>query len=161
MALTPRSPKAPAQLAGLLTPRIDRAARLADEWLERELAALGITVAQFRVIGAMLGDTGGLTQRELAKRLRLDPTTVSVAVSKLESRGYLERTVDASDARARRVRPSTKVPEFATVMARVATLDAVASDGISARDLAVAQRVLARVVQNLHTALHPASETTP
>lgn len=144
------------QLQGYLTPRVDRAGRLSDAWLERALTPLGVTMAQFRVIGAMLGTTDGLTQRELARRLRLDPTTISVAVAKLEALGYLERTVDVVDARARRVRPSASLPEFAEVMARLAELEAIATVGISAEDIAIAKNVLARIAHNLETALAPA-----
>jgi DNA-binding MarR family transcriptional regulator len=45
-----------------------------------------------------------LTQNELARRLRLQKSTVSRLVSQLEGKRWLERERDARDGRARRLR---------------------------------------------------------
>ena len=43
---------------------------------------------------------GGVRQKTLTEELRINPSSVSELVSKLESDGYVKRTVDPSDKRA-------------------------------------------------------------
>ena len=90
------------ELATALMPAIARADRLGFAWLEAKLRPKGITVADFRIVGSLLGEQEGLSQRELAARLGVRPPTVSVALDKLEQAGIVERLPSASDARAHR-----------------------------------------------------------
>ena len=43
---------------------------------------------------------GGVRQKTLTERLRINPSSVSELISKLENDGYVRRTVDPSDKRA-------------------------------------------------------------
>lgn len=57
-----------------------------------------------RIVGALLGDSAGISQRELAARLGVRPATISAALPSLECIGLIERQHDPNDARANIVR---------------------------------------------------------
>ena len=66
------------------------------------LARFGVTADQF-VLLAALAEAEALTQRELARRLDSDASTVRSMVVLLEGRGLVARGPHPSDGRARRV----------------------------------------------------------
>lgn len=136
-------------LGGQLMALIARADRLAFRDLAAALAPLGVTLADFRVVGALMGEAEGLGQKELASRLGIEPATLSVALAKLERAGHVERTVAEHDSRARVVRLAAGAAAFPDVLAQVADLERRAAAGISDKDLAVTRRVLQRVIENL------------
>lgn len=74
---------------------------------EARFARLGVTADQF-VLLATLARGQALTQRELARRMASDPSTVRAMLVLLENRGLVERTVHPTDARARTVTLTTK-----------------------------------------------------
>jgi DNA-binding MarR family transcriptional regulator len=80
--------------------------RLATKWgglLERALAPIGLTQAQYSVLATLYGvsRTGCQpSQRALADQTGLDPVFVSKLVRTLEGNGLLHRTADPSDSRA-------------------------------------------------------------
>jgi DNA-binding MarR family transcriptional regulator len=65
-------------------------------------APLGATADQF-VLLATLARGDALTQRELAKRMSSDPSTVRAMLVLLERRGLVEREPHPTDSRARTV----------------------------------------------------------
>jgi DNA-binding MarR family transcriptional regulator len=70
---------------------------------EARFAPHGVTADQF-VLLATLGREGhALTQRELARRMSSDPSTVRAMLVLLEQRGLVERGTHPTDARARTV----------------------------------------------------------
>ena len=138
-----------ADMADLLVSRVSRAQRLGQRWLEPRLAALGITFAEMRITGLLLGEDEGVTQKDLADRLGVRPATLSTALSTLEAKGVVERVADPADARIKRVRVAKRPSELGRVRAILDALEARAVDGIGARDLKTAQRVLRRVAENL------------
>ncbi len=66
------------------------------------LAPFGVTADQF-VLLAALADAEALTQRELARRIGSDASTVRAMLVLLEGRGLVARDPHPSDGRARRV----------------------------------------------------------
>jgi DNA-binding MarR family transcriptional regulator len=138
-----------AALSGLLMPLIARADRLGFQRLEARLAPLGVSLADFRTVGALLGEADGLTQRELALRLGIDPASLSAAVSKLSQKGIVERVPHPSDARAVQVRLVKGLAILPKILEIVQELDREALAGVSADDLHAAARVLQRIVANL------------
>jgi DNA-binding MarR family transcriptional regulator len=66
------------------------------------LARHGVTTDQF-VLLATLARGDALTQRELARRMSSDPSTVRAMLVLLERRGLVERDAHPTDARARTV----------------------------------------------------------
>lgn len=95
-----------------------------EQRLTHELAALGLTLAEFRLIGEVLNAPEGLRQSQLAERLGVRPPTVSAAVKRMEASGLLRREVDPEDPRARRVIVAEGAPlgPGLDVIARIDTL---------------------------------------
>jgi DNA-binding MarR family transcriptional regulator len=66
------------------------------------LARFGVTADQF-VLLAALAEAEALTQRELARRISSDASTVRAMLALLEARGLVARSPHPSDGRARSV----------------------------------------------------------
>lgn len=69
---------------------------------EARFAKHGVTADQF-VLLATLARGHALTQRELARRMSSDPSTVRAMLVLLENRGLVQRSAHSTDARARTV----------------------------------------------------------
>ncbi len=69
---------------------------------EKQFAPLGVTADQF-VLLATLARGHALTQRELARRMPSDPSTVRAMIVLLEKQGLVKRARHPTDARARTV----------------------------------------------------------
>lgn len=69
---------------------------------DSRFAKHGITADQF-VLMASLSRGNALTQRELARRMSSDPSTVRAMLVLLEKQGLVERNTHPDDARARTV----------------------------------------------------------
>jgi DNA-binding MarR family transcriptional regulator len=84
-------------------PRALRAAYLAlHRRCETRFAHFGVTADQF-VLLATLARGHALTQRELARRMPSDPSTVRAMLVLLERCGLVQRNTHPTDARARTV----------------------------------------------------------
>lgn len=129
--------------------RVARSERLASRWLETRLMAHGVTFAEFRVVGLLLGETRGLRQTTLQEKLGVSAATISASVNRMEHNGVIVRTPDPDDGRARLVRLAPDVPRISDILDDVDRLEALATEGVSPADLAVARRVLGRVISNL------------
>ncbi len=92
-----------------------------EQRLAAELAPLGLTVSGFRLIGEVMSSPDGIRQSELARRLGVRPPTISAAVRRLEERGFVYRTPDPEDPRARRVclSPETSLGAGVDVLSRL------------------------------------------
>jgi DNA-binding MarR family transcriptional regulator len=77
-------------------------ARLVRTQADRRARAHGMTRAQW-IILVRLRRQGGLTQRELAEILEVEPITVGRLVDRLAARGLVERRADPSDRRCWRL----------------------------------------------------------
>lgn len=69
---------------------------------DAQFAKYGITADQF-VLLATLSRGKALTQRELAKRMPSDPSTVRAMLVLLENQGLIQREIHPTDSRARTV----------------------------------------------------------
>lgn len=69
---------------------------------DTQFAPLGVTADQF-VLLANLERGHALTQRELARRMSSDPSTVRAMLVLLERRGLVRRIANSTDSRARTV----------------------------------------------------------
>src|SRR3954465_8958822 len=68
----------------------------------------GVTADQFVLLATLARGGQALTQRELARRMSSDPSTVRAMLVLLERRGLVERDTHPSDARARTVALTAK-----------------------------------------------------
>jgi len=69
---------------------------------EARFAPYGVTADQFVLLATLAGGQT-VTQRELARRMPSDPSTVRAMLVLLEQRGLVERGTHPADARARTV----------------------------------------------------------
>lgn len=75
------------------------------------LDELGVTYTQYLVLST-LWETDGLTISAIAERLALEPSTITPAVKRLESAGFVTRQRSISDERQVRVHTTTKGGEL-------------------------------------------------
>jgi DNA-binding MarR family transcriptional regulator len=68
----------------------------------------GVTADQFVLLATLARGREALTQRELARRMPSDPSTVRAMLVLLEQRGLVEREAHPTDARARTVALTAK-----------------------------------------------------
>ena len=59
--------------------------------------------AREKVMQTLLEFENGARQKELAEKLRINPSSMSELIEKLQSDGYIERTIDPEDRRATRI----------------------------------------------------------
>jgi DNA-binding MarR family transcriptional regulator len=75
---------------------------------EARFARHGVTADQFVLLATLARGGEALTQRELARRMASDPSTVRAMLVLLERRGLVEREDHPTDARARTVALTAK-----------------------------------------------------
>ena len=75
---------------------------------EARFAPHGVTADQFVLLATLARGGEALTQRELARRMSSDPSTVRAMLVLLERRGLVERDAHPTDARARTVALTAK-----------------------------------------------------
>jgi len=102
-------------------------ARLVRTVADRKARAHGMTRAQWMTL-FRLRRQDGLTQRELAEVLEVEPITVGRLVDRLEARGLVERRADPRDRRVWRLHLTPAAPPvLAELDALRAELDAEAT----------------------------------
>ncbi|MGQ0836503.1 MAG: MarR family winged helix-turn-helix transcriptional regulator [Gammaproteobacteria bacterium] len=117
--------------------------------LENRILRHGVSSGQWRFL-RMLWREEGITQSELSRRVDMrEPTTV-VAIQGLERRGLVFRRPDTADQRKVRVFLTPKAKALENMLIPyVAEVNAIATRGISARDVRTARKVLIAVAENL------------
>jgi DNA-binding MarR family transcriptional regulator len=85
-----------------MLPELYDVARLMRTRFDRWARAYGLTRAQGLIL-ARLARQPGMTQNEMAGLCEVEPITVGRLVDRLEARGLLERRLDPSDRRIRRL----------------------------------------------------------
>ena len=93
---------------------IARTYQLCERAISQRVAALGISLAQHDVLANVV-HSPGLTQQEIADRLLVARSNVSMLLSSMEKTGLLKRVRDRNDARIRRVFATPRGREIAEV----------------------------------------------
>ena len=87
-----------------LPPLLRRAWYGLNQAFRRRILHLRLTPDQFTVMRTLIEITGdGLTQHALAKTISSDPNTIASLLERMETNGWVERTKDRADRRARRI----------------------------------------------------------
>lgn len=68
----------------------------------QQLSSSGVHPGQLPMI-KLLGKQGGLSQKEIAQRLKTKPPTVTVSLRRMENAGFIERRPDEKDQRVTRI----------------------------------------------------------
>lgn len=125
------------------------AGRLTQARFQRFLDAQGMTHAGWQVL-VTVGETGALTQSELAERCFVTPATVTGVVDRLERDGLVARARGTDDRRVVRVRLTDDGRERLrrTKTAAAKEMAPVFGD-LPAREEAVVRRFLTRTIERL------------
>ena len=105
-SISPTSDAPTAALQGCTCARLRRLTRRITAVYDRELAAVGLRVTQYSLLGALQRDAGaqGLPVADLAERMDMDRTTLTRNLQPLTAQGWVELVADPHDRRVRRVR---------------------------------------------------------
>lgn len=88
-----------------LPPLLRRAWYGLNQAFRRRILHLRLTPDQFTVMRTLIeAEENGLTQRDLATTISSDPNTIASLLERMEGNGWVERTEDRTDRRARRIR---------------------------------------------------------
>lgn len=128
---------------------------------ETQFATHGVTADQF-VLLATLSRGQALTQRELARRMSSDPSTVRAMLVLLERRGLVRRETHPTDARARTVALSAAGQrKFRQLWTASEAIRQQMFNAMSPAEAEVLVRLLAQVAQALHGESVAVHETGP
>lgn len=109
----------------------------------------GTTRAQWLVI-ARLSRHPGLSQTELASMVEVEPITVARLIDRLEARGLVERRLDPTDRRLRRLHLTPQAePLLNEIEILRASLNAIVTEGLDPSALAAVSEALRRMKTNL------------
>ncbi len=75
--------------------------------MDNALRAQGLTLQQWRALGALLHEPG-ITHSDLVKKLDIEAPSVTSLVSGMERRGWIRQERSASDARVKRLHLTTR-----------------------------------------------------
>ncbi|AMV27397.1 putative HTH-type transcriptional regulator YusO [Gemmata sp. SH-PL17] len=129
---------------------------------EAQFAAHGVTADQFVLLATLARGGHALTQRELARRMSSDPSTVRAMLALLEPRGFVERSTHPTDARARTVALTAAGERmFRQLWTAGEPIRARMLDALEPGEAETLVRLLARVAGALNPELPPIHEPSP
>jgi DNA-binding MarR family transcriptional regulator len=92
----------------------------------------------------------GLSQKEIATQLNIQPPTVAVSIRRLEKSGWITRETDSKDKRISRVFITEAGRKIVNeVNYTINEMDKVVISGISEAELCLLRRILIQLIQNL------------
>lgn len=121
--------------------------RVLAKTLESRLSPIGMTYQEMRIAGLLMGEHN-MTQKALAEKLSVRAATLSVAISKLEVQGLVNRVQSKTDKRVNylQVVPNKKISKVDDILN---ALEADITRGIPKQDLQVTAQVLTKIIDNL------------
>jgi MarR family transcriptional regulator, transcriptional regulator for hemolysin len=135
-----------------LSYRVSLIARTQRTRFDQRARSIGITLSQWRAIFAISIDEG-TSQRRIAETIDVGDVAAGRLVDRLVDNGWVERRADPADRRTHRL---YLTPAARPLLDRLAALgqseEAMALEGLDARDIDVALAVLDRVIANLERA---------
>ncbi len=132
----------------LILPTISKVQRLLSVNLESEIKHHDLTLAEFRIVGLLMGEEKGYSQKQLAQKLGISAPSLSVSIASLEKKHWIQRISDEEDLRIKRIRVSPQA-NFAGIADLISTLEGQATKGISQKDLTTTQTVLTKIISNV------------
>ena len=114
-----------------------------------QMQEFGIYPGQIPVLG-LLAHRDGLSQKEIAERLRIKPPTVNVTVQRLEKAGFLYRKADEKDQRISRIYLTEKGQKAKEKgMEKIAENEKILLDGLNDTELCLLRRFLEQITANI------------
>ena len=133
----------------LMVPSISKIQRLLMPLLEKALKKPGISLAEFRIVGILMGEESGFSQKQLAEKLGISSPSLSVSINKLENKQWVVRINDHQDQRIKRIALAPKA-NFESIYHLIMALESQATAGITEKDLKTTQRVLEKMLENIN-----------
>lgn len=137
----------------LIISNISKIQRLSSARLEDSLKEHDLSLSEFRIVGFLLGEERGYSQKDLAKLLRITSASLSVSIQRLERKKVIQRLSDNDDQRVKRIRISSQV-DFRAIYDILNELEERAVRDISPGDLSITKRVLKQVLLNINPESH-------
>jgi DNA-binding MarR family transcriptional regulator len=135
----------------LLIPKISKITRLVPQLMEVPLKEIDISMQEFRIVGLLIGEEG-ISQKDLAKKLLVKPSTLSVAISGLEGKGYINRKVSPTDKRVNFLTLDDDA-DLSNANNIVLSMEETLIKGLSKKDVDITRRVLGKMLMNLESRL--------
>jgi DNA-binding MarR family transcriptional regulator len=147
---------------GSVIPIALRAAYLAlHRRSDARFAPHGVTADQFVLLATLARGGEALTQRELARRMSSDPSTVRAMLVLLAARGLVERDSHPADARARTVALTAKgMRVFRRLWTAGEPIRAQMLGALQPGEAATLVRLLGRLAEALNAECVPAGGST-
>ncbi|MBW8805583.1 MAG: MarR family transcriptional regulator [Catenulisporales bacterium] len=143
----------PARLRGLATWLLGQSSNQGHRLIGERLQAVGVASRSYYSLLLALAEVGPTSQADLGRRVGLDRSDVTAAVTDLEEKGYLERTPDPADRRRNLVRLTDDGVEFLTKLdTEVAAAQEELLTPLTPQERAALIGMLVRVVEH-HTGL--------
>lgn len=143
----------PTRLRSLPTWLLGQSANQGHRLIGERMHAAGVASRSYYSLLLALSEAGPMSQADLGRRVGLDRSDVTAAVTDLEAKGYLERTPDPVDRRRNLVRSTADGEEFLTRLdAEVAAAQETLLEPLSPREREALLGMLTRVVEH-HTGL--------
>jgi len=133
----------------LMVPSISKIQRLLTPLLEKALKKPGISLAEFRIVGILMGEESGFSQKQLAEKLGISCPSLSVSINKLENKQWVVRINDHQDQRIKRIALAPKA-NFESIYHLIMALESQATAGITEKDLKTTKRVLEKMLENIN-----------
>jgi len=129
---------------------INRLARLSLRWTEERLQPLGLSTGQIPVL-YLLRDGAALTQKELARLVRIEQPTMALLLARMERDGLIRRTDNPNDKRSSLISLTTfglkKLPLARAVLSEG---NKEALKGFTDREITTLSKLLLRALRNLN-----------
>ncbi len=120
--------------------------------LFRQFGSLGIHPGQCGMLW-ILHREDGLSQSELAKRLKIKPSTVAVSIRRMEKAGLLERRADKEDMRRNRIYLTGRAQDILEKSKEIyRENEKIMTEGISEAEQYLLIRLLNQIIENLERA---------
>ncbi len=125
--------------------------RMRRTLFDQAMKPLGITRSQWWVLSQLSRHArSGMLQTELARDLDVGKVTVGGLIDRLEASGYVVRTPDATDRRAKRIQITDQGREVLKQMVAVGQgLNRIILAGLSAEEIEVTERALSVMKDNI------------
>jgi MarR family transcriptional regulator, transcriptional regulator for hemolysin len=116
---------------------------------DRRAAAQGLTLAQWKIL-IHLERHAGLSQKELAEILEVEPITIARLIDRLETRGLVQRRDDPSDRRIWRLHLTTgAAPVLQALAHERAAMAEATTKGLTHAEIAAVAAAMERMKENV------------
>lgn len=128
---------------------ISRLNRLFNHAMEASIATLDLSIQEFRITGLLIGESG-ISQKQLAQKLSVKPSTLSVALDRLEAKGVIHRVTHGSDQRIKLLQLNGDF-DLSPAQQLLENFEQQITQGISKTDLTTTVNVLVKISQRLQS----------